>query len=1479
MADVPTTQRAYTLRLRGATDDPTDIAWHDALWATHEAANKGAKVFGDWLLTLRGGLDHRLAEDGPKEQRQDRRILLALSWLSVEDAAGAPKDKKLITATGEKDSAADRQKKLSEALRDILKKRKATDIDGWVNDCTPSLSAAIREDAVWVNRSAAFDGACEEIGKSLTRETVWDILDPFFGSSKSYLTPVASEKSDDDASGDEKSETAKDATDVDKAKDLVQKAGGWLSSRFGTGKGADFERMGKVYGAMSQWAGTSKIKGSGEKIMAALAEALAAFKPETNDATGILKLISGPGYKSATRNVIQTLATKASVTPDDLQKFAQVSAEDCAKCSENTGGKGPRPYSNAILAQVEKACHITYLQPDGPANHAEISVLLDHAARRVSLAHTWIKRAEAERRAFVADASKIGNVPDAAKIWLDDFCAMRSEKSGTVDEAYRIRKRALGGWDEIVSKWASAKCKTKEDRIAAARELQADPEINKFGDIQLFEALADDKAACVWHVDGEASAAPLKDYAAATDAEAKRRRFKVPAYRHPDALLHPVFCDFGNSRWGIRFAAHEAPRALADQKALVEKRRAELANAQALFDRAKTPEKQEKAQLTLALAKDKLQAAEDHLAWLSNQHAMTMNLWNGQTLQADFKLRWSSKRFVADLGLNQDSSAKNFKEVTRADRLGRAAAGAKDSDRVKILELFDINDWNGRLQAPRVQLDAIATHVEKQGWDAKAQTMLRRIRWLVSFSAKLQPKGPWIDYANTFSEDSPAKPFVSAKGDFAVKHDGNDKRKGLAKLNLCRLPGLRILSVDLGHRYAAACAVWEALTLQQMKLACKAAGEEAPSKEAMYLHLNGKNKLGKKTTTIYRRIGADKLADGTQHPAPWARLDRQFLVKLQGEEQPARKRSDQELNDVTDFEAWAGYKRDEEADPYETNVALLMSDTVRTARLALARHGRRARIAYLLTAEKQRITGGRETEYTDESRQKDLTRMLLDWHALATDSDWQDAPALALWNQYLADCAGGFKIARRKQQKDDIELTKADRQKITEELEKQLEPLVRMLAGNLKLRKQLSVQWKDRWDHDDEAWHKKLKWLSHWLMPRGKGRRDAGIRNVGGLSLTRISTLTEFRRKVQVGFFTRMKPDGTKKETGPRFGQSTLDTIERMKDNRMKQLASRIVASALGLGGHWKIIEGPDGKPFTKKDDSHRWKWVEDTSPRYAACHAVVIEDLTRYRAEETRPRRENRATMDWKSAEARKRLEDQCRLYGLYLRDVNPMYTSKQDSRTGAPGVRCNDVPVEKFMTERHWKKQILAAEKKKNEKDQGSERDRYLLALYEKYKGNTKEQLKAFPPIRIPLKGGEIFVSADPASPLVKGLQADLNAAANIGLRALMDPDFAGRWWYVPCKRTTGVPVKEKVGGCPLFENGEKPLGQVKETESDTENAVKQKKTRGPKKPPREIENRWRDVTATSPQDHPDWIPTGAYWPNVEFRVSKQLRRNLAK
>ena len=114
----PTT-RAYTVRLAG--EKGTD--WQRQLWLTHSTANHAVRVWGEWLLTLRGGLPASLVDDpellpvtdkdiaaavaaakkaDPGAElddsvlrnqlelaRRDRfRVVLTISWLSVE--AGQP---------------------------------------------------------------------------------------------------------------------------------------------------------------------------------------------------------------------------------------------------------------------------------------------------------------------------------------------------------------------------------------------------------------------------------------------------------------------------------------------------------------------------------------------------------------------------------------------------------------------------------------------------------------------------------------------------------------------------------------------------------------------------------------------------------------------------------------------------------------------------------------------------------------------------------------------------------------------------------------------------------------------------------------------------------------------------------------------------------------------------------------------------------------------------------------------------------------------------------------------------------------------------------------------------------------------------------------------------------------------------------------------------------------------------------------------
>src|SRR3972149_2445107 len=55
---IETTTRAYTLRLAEADDSK----WREHLWTTHCTVNRGVWTWGDWLLTLRGGLPASLAD-------------------------------------------------------------------------------------------------------------------------------------------------------------------------------------------------------------------------------------------------------------------------------------------------------------------------------------------------------------------------------------------------------------------------------------------------------------------------------------------------------------------------------------------------------------------------------------------------------------------------------------------------------------------------------------------------------------------------------------------------------------------------------------------------------------------------------------------------------------------------------------------------------------------------------------------------------------------------------------------------------------------------------------------------------------------------------------------------------------------------------------------------------------------------------------------------------------------------------------------------------------------------------------------------------------------------------------------------------------------------------------------------------------------------------------------------------------------------
>jgi hypothetical protein len=126
--------------------------------------------------------------------------------------------------------------------------------------------------------------------------------------------------------------------------------------------------------------------------------------------------------------------------------------------------------------------------------------------------------------------------------------------------------------------------------------------------------------------------------------------------------------------------------------------------------------------------------------------------------------------------------------------------------------------------------------------------------------------------------------------------------------------------------------------------------------------------------------------------------------------------------------------------------------------------------------------------------------------------------------------------------------------------------------------------------------------------------------------------------------------------------------------------------------------------------------------------------------------------------------------------------------------------------------------------------------------------------PTVRIIAPGGQLFVAADDGSPSAKGLHADLNAAANIGLVALLDPDWSAAWWRLPCKTTTGEVDDTKIAGSEAVPVGRAILDASEEVG-------------------RGIVNAWSDP-ADAAVSRREWADTKRYWRNVEERAVEVLK-----
>jgi hypothetical protein len=286
------------------------------------------------------------------------------------------------------------------------------------------------------------------------------------------------------------------------------------------------------------------------------------------------------------------------------------------------------------------------------------------------------------------------------------------------------------------------------------------------------------------------------------------------------------------------------------------------------------------------------------------------------------------------------------------------------------------------------------------------------------------------------------------------------------------------------------------------------------------------------------------------------------------------------------------------------------------------------------------------------------------------------------------------------------------------------------------------------------------------------------IRGQRGLSMKRIEQLTELRKRLQSLNQTLRRKAGCKAplrrdDSIPDCCPDLLEKIDRMKEQRINQTAHMILAEALGLRLR---APKPDKKQSKHECDLHG-QYEKVASP----VDFIVIENLSRYLTSQGRAPRENSRLMKWCHREVRQKLKMLCEIFfppcdRWQGKDVHPLleapaaYSSRFCSRSGVAGFRAVEV-TRGFENGYRWKwlKDKVGADGKPSAEAKHIAEVAQMFNTAENGSGKSVTLL-------VPMAGGPIFVpitdEGDARALAPKVVQADINAAINIGLRAIGDP-----------------------------------------------------------------------------------------------------------
>lgn len=295
------------------------------------------------------------------------------------------------------------------------------------------------------------------------------------------------------------------------------------------------------------------------------------------------------------------------------------------------------------------------------------------------------------------------------------------------------------------------------------------------------------------------------------------------------------------------------------------------------------------------------------------------------------------------------------------------------------------------------------------------------------------------------------------------------------------------------------------------------------------------------------------------------------------------------------------------------------------------------------------------------------------------------------------------------------------------------------------------------------------------LVAEPSSKEKIPIAGQRGLSLARIEQIENLRRRFLslnrlLRFEPAKKPDFGSETRGLVVGEpcpDLLEKIERIKEERINQTAHLILAEALGVR-----LRAHDPSDAAREERKRRDIHGEyEPIPGRRPVDMIVLENLDRYLSSQDRAPSENRRLMQW----AHRALVDKiCLLaepFGIPVVTVPAAYSSRFCARTGVVGFRAEEIHAGQ-LDSFEWR-QLETREKT----DKPREHDRDLIRL--------RNILRKLPPrvtkngdtvpftLLCPKKGAQMFVPICSPDRDKTGLsQADINAAINIGLRALASP-----------------------------------------------------------------------------------------------------------